>query len=720
VPLTAVSQPQSPAVLASPHSGFAALDDLADRTDILIVDDLPEKLLVFETVLGDLNQNLVFARSGADALRQILRRDFAVILLDVNMPDMDGFETATLIRRYKRAAHTPIIFITSYADEMQTARGYSLGAVDYIPSPVVPEVLRSKVRVFVELHVLQRRIARQAEERIALAASEAALRLAEESTRRSSLLAELSHSLSGVLDLRQGIHALLSHVVPALASNATVALVDERGVVTHATTRSSLFDDDAASIDLSPSALPSAHFALLRQALAVPPDVHAQTAAFGDGALQMLPLIHAGRFLGGLWIDGEMTPLCAALLDEVAARAALAFATANLYGTLQVEIAERRQAEARLEEASRRKDEFLAMLAHELRNPLAPIRNAVELIRLAAPADPKVRWAADVTDRQVRQLTRLVDELLDVARISQGKVVLQTQCLDLVTLVSQSIDSQRDLLAKRHQSLELSLPSTPLNLNGDSTRLAQVVNNLLSNAIKYTPEGGAISVRVLHDDESKGEFALLEVSDNGIGIDADLLPHVFELFEQGKRALDRTQGGLGVGLTLVQRLVQLHGGDVVASSAGTGQGSLFRVRLPCLGEVDPSVPTEEGAEHLPPATVARRILVVDDNIDVVETTTMLLSLSGHEVHSAKDGLQALQAATQFRPEVVLLDIGLPLMDGYEVARRLRQMPQMAGTLLIALTGYGQQGDRERGKDAGFDGHMLKPVDPHALAKMIAG
>jgi len=434
----------------------------------------------------------------------------------------------------------------------------------------------------------------------------------------------------------------------------------------------------------------------------------------------MLPLIHAGRFLGGLWIDGELTPLCAALLDEVAARAALAFATASLYGTLQVEIAERRQAEARLEEASRRKDEFLAMLAHELRNPLAPIRNAVELIRLAAPEDPKVRWAADVTDRQVRQLTRLVDELLDVARISQGKVVLQTQCLDLVTLVSQCIDSQRDLLAKRHQSLELALPNTPLNLNGDATRLAQVVNNLLSNAIKYTPEGGAIAVTVSHDDGRDGEFAVLEVADNGIGIDADLLPHVFELFEQGKRALDRTQGGLGVGLTLVQRLVQLHGGDIVASSPGAGQGSMFRVTLPCLGEVDASLVADEGAGRLPPAAVGRRILVVDDNVDVVETTTMLLSLSGHQVHSAKDGLQALHAATEFRPEVVLLDIGLPLMDGYEVARRLRQMPQMAGALLIALTGYGQQGDRERGKDAGFDGHMLKPVDPHALARMIAG
>ena len=703
----------------APSSLFGGLDDPADRTDILVVDDLPEKLLVFETVLGELNQNIVFARSGSDALRQILRRDFAVILLDVNMPDMDGFETATLIRRYKRASHTPIIFITSYADEMQTAKGYSLGAVDYIPSPVVPEVLRSKVRVFVELHILQRRIARQAEERVALAASEAALRLAEESTKRSSLLAGLSHALSGVLDPREGMHALLAHVVPALAPNATVALVDERGVVTQAATRSSLFEEDAESVEIPPSALPSAHFALLRKALEQAPQGDEHVAPLVDGALQMLPLVHGDRFHGALWIDGELTPMSAALLDEVAARAAIAFATASLYNALQVEIAERRQAEARLEEAARRKDEFLAMLAHELRNPLAPIRNAVELIRLAEPAETKVRWAADVTDRQVRQLTRLVDELLDVARISQGKVVLQTQCLDLVALVTQSIDTQRDAMSKRHQTLTLSLPAQPVNLNGDATRLAQVVNNLLSNAIKYTPEGGAISVGVSHAEGNGGEFALLEVRDNGIGIEAELLPHVFELFEQGKRALDRTQGGLGVGLTLVQRLVQLHGGEVVATSPGPGQGSALRVLLPCLGQGEAMAPEQESGQ-LPAAGVARRILVVDDNVDVVETTTMLLSLSGHQVRSAKDGLQALHVASEFRPDVVLLDIGLPLMDGYEVARRLRQTPQTAGALLIALTGYGQQGDRQRGKDAGFDGHMLKPVDPHALARMIEG
>ena len=707
------------------HAGDASAahaggHDGVDPVDILIVDDLPEKLLVFETVLGELKQNLVFARSGADALRQILRRDFAVILLDVNMPDMDGFETAALIRKYRRAAHTPIIFITSYADEVQTARGYSLGAVDYIPSPVVPEILRQKVRVFVELHILHKRIARQAEERIALAASEAALKVAEESTRRSTVLSDLSHALSGVLDVTRGACTVCSRTsCRRWRRRRPWRCCDDDDVVDHVVTRSTLIDDVSTTEDLAPSALPTAHYALLHDALALAPEMRGRGTPFTDGALQMLPLVHGERLIGALWVDGEVTPLGAALLDEVAARAAIAFATASLYRNLQREIAERRQAEARLEESSRRKDEFLAMLAHELRNPLAPIRNAIEVIRVVAPPEPRLRAAADITDRQVRQLTRLVDELLDVAHISQGKIVLQPQCVDLVVLVSQCVEALRGEISERRQSLSLALPGTTVNLRGDATRLAQVINNLLNNAIKYTPDGGSISVGIARESGDDGEFAVVSVSDNGMGIEADLLPRVFDLFEQGKRALDRNQGGLGVGLTLVQRLVKLHGGEVQATSRGTGQGSEFLVRLPCLAEVVPATFVDEVAGPGGPG-VPRRILVVDDNADVAETTTLLLTLSGHEVLCAKDGLQALQFAAEFAPEVVLLDIGLPLMDGYEVARRLREMPQTRTSLLIALTGYGQQGDRARGKAAGFDGHLLKPVDPRALGEMIAG
>jgi signal transduction histidine kinase len=698
----------------------APTGDDADRADILVVDDLAEKLLVFETVLGDLKQNLVLARSGAEALRQVLRRDFAVILLDVNMPDMDGFETAALIRKYKRSAHTPIIFITSYADEMQTARGYSLGAVDYIPSPVVPEVLRSKVRVFVELHILQKRIGRQAEERIALAASEAALKVAEESTRRSSMLAGLSHALSGPLDVGEGMLTLLAHVVPALAANATVAMLDEQGEVERAARRTRVADEEPVTCELAPTELPTAHAAMLREAYAQAHALRPREAPFADGALQMLPLVHADRLIGALWVDGEITELGEALLDDVAARAAIAFAAARLYRNLQVEIAERRQAETRLEEASRRKDEFLAMLSHELRNPLAPIRNAVEVIRLIAPPEPRLRWAADVTDRQVRQLTRLVDELLDVARISQGKITLQQAPLNLAALVAQCVETQRPFVAARKLALALSLPRDPVPIRGDATRLAQVINNLLTNSTKYTPEGGNITIEVGSEATPRGERAVLTVSDDGIGIEPELLPHVFELFEQGKRALDRTQGGLGVGLTLVQRLVALHGGDVTATSAGAGQGAQFRVTLPLDAGAAAQLAerTHEEDGRLPQAAVGRRILVVDDNADVAETTTLLLTLSGHQVRAAKDGPQALLAAAEFAPEVVLLDIGLPQMDGYEVARRLRAMPQTRKSLLIALTGYGQQGDRARGQAAGFDGHLLKPVDPHALGKMI--
>jgi signal transduction histidine kinase len=397
----------------------------------------------------------------------------------------------------------------------------------------------------------------------------------------------------------------------------------------------------------------------------------------------------------------------------------LAGQVAALQASLEAETAQRRLAEARLADANRRKDEFLAMLAHELRNPLAPIRNAVELIRLAAPADTKVRWAAEVTERQVRQLARLVDELLDVARVNQGKVTLQMQGLDLGALVSQCVDAQRDATRQRRQLLTSSLPERPVHVDGDPVRLVQVVNNLLSNAVKYTPEGGEITVRVAQVDDGAGRRVLLEVSDAGIGIEAELLPHVFELFEQGKRGLDRTQGGLGVGLTLVQRLVQLHGGEVLASSAGTGQGARFRVLLPCPAAAPAPIPAA-CAERAPVLGAERRILVVDDNADIVETTTLLLALSGHQVRSAKDGLQALQVATAFRPDVVLLDIGLPLMDGYEVARRLRLEPAMTGALLVALTGYGQEGDRQRGREAGFDAHLLKPVDPQALARMITG
>jgi signal transduction histidine kinase/DNA-binding response OmpR family regulator len=683
-----------------------------ERVNILIVDDLPEKLMIFEAVLEDLNQNLVCVRSGTEALREVLAREFAVILLDVNMPDIDGLETAALIRRYKRSAHTPIIFVTAYADEIQTSRGYSLGAVDYILSPVVPEVLRSKVRVFVELAVLQRRIARQADERVALAASAAALLAAEESTRRSACLSDLSHALSGVLDPRIGMHELLSRVVPDVAARAAVLLFDDDRRPQHLLRRGA---QDAGSRAARDDGLSTDERALVEQLCdetASPSALLLADAADEAATLRVYPLRDGDRLLGALLLQGPLTVLGQAVIDEIALRAATAFAAARLHQNLQVEIAERRQAEARLEEQGRRKDEFLAMLSHELRNPLAPIRNAVEVIRRLAPHDPKLMWATDITDRQVRQLTRLVDELLDVARISQGKIVLRPEAVDLGALLAECIEAQRPAIVARRQLLNQALPVSPLWVQGDAARLQQVVSNLLSNAVKYTPEGGELFVGAWVE----GGQAVVNVRDNGIGIEPELLPRVFDLFEQGQRSLDRSQGGLGVGLTLVQRLVRLHGGRVEARSAGPGQGSDFRVYLPWQAQA--VVDASDGTAAAPPAGGVRRILVVDDNADVAETTATMLELSGHRVLTAPDGPQALACVEDFEPEVVLLDIGLPGLDGYEVARRLRQLPKARRAWLVAVTGYGQPSDRQRGRDAGFDEHLLKPVDPQALADMI--
>jgi len=701
------------------NSTFGGLtQEPAERADILIVDDMPEKLLVFETVLEELGQNIVSVRSGSDALREILRREFAVILLDVNMPDIDGFETASLIRRYKRSAHTPIIFITSYADEVQTVRGYSLGAVDYILSPVVPEVLRSKVKVFVDLHLMQRRLRVQADERVALAQAEAARVAAEEATQRSGFLSHASSVLGGSLDLEVGARRLIELVVPGLADRATVVLPGE----TDEHTQVFRSAGSPAEVSVCPMTTlePDERDAIARS-MAERRVVQVAREAEGTGwgpPAAAVPLLIGQKVLGTLWIDpvrDAANPLHWGTLEDLAGRAAIAFENARLYRTLKVEIEERRAAETKLQESNRRKDEFLAMLSHELRNPLAPIRNALEVIRRVAPPDPKLSWATDVTGRQVKHLTRLVEELLDVARISQGKIALQTEVLDLRTVISMALETARPVLESRSHRVTHRLPDHPVLLRGDAARLAQVVSNLLHNAAKYTESGGDVSVVL----EVTSGLASITVTDTGIGIEADLLPNVFDLFEQGKRSLDRSQGGLGVGLTLVQRLVRLHKGDVSVTSRGAGQGSTFRVVLPCLSEVmtgpaEADAPPAEGA-----AAIACRVLVVDDNRDAASTTAMCLEIAGHQVRTVHDGLQALALAPTFAPDVVVLDIGLPGLDGYAVAARLRALPQTSGSLMIAVTGYGREAERQQALDAGFDAHLVKPAEPVRLAELIA-
>ncbi len=378
------------------------------------------------------------------------------------------------------------------------------------------------------------------------------------------------------------------------------------------------------------------------------------------------------------------------------------------------DITDRKRAEEALEEADRRKDEFLAMLAHELRNPLAPIRSGLEIMRLRRGDPATIESTRQIMERQVEQLVRLVDDLVDVSRITRGQIKLQNEMVDLATVVGTAVETCRAMIEARQHRLTISLPPGPVRLEADSARLTQVVANLLDNAAKYTEIGGNIWLTA----ECYESEVSIRVRDSGTGIPAMMLPHVFDLFTQVGRSLDRAHGGLGIGLTLVRALVEMHGGRVEASSPGAGQGSEFIVRLP-LARKDTAWPrTPEGFASRAAASPSRRVLVVDDNADVAETLAMLLRFTGHEVRAAYDGPMALDTVRAFQPEVVLLDIGLPGMDGFEVARSIRREVQDPNVLLVALTGYGQEEDRLRSKEAGFEYHLVKPVDPGALQVLL--
>jgi PAS domain S-box-containing protein len=373
---------------------------------------------------------------------------------------------------------------------------------------------------------------------------------------------------------------------------------------------------------------------------------------------------------------------------------------------------EKRAAEA-LQEANRRKDEFLAMLAHELRNPLTPIRAGLHVLRMPQPDDATVEKVKDLMEQQVHHLTRLVDDLLDVSRITRGKIALRKEAVDLAAGVDHAVQTVRPLLDSQHHTLTVALPGEAVHLEADPTRLEQILVNLLNNAAKYTRPGGHVSLAV----ERANGTAVIRVRDTGVGMSADLLPKVFDLFTQADRTLDRAQGGLGIGLTLVRRLVELHGGSVEAHSEGPGQGSEFVVCLPAL----PGRPaeTEPPREAIPRPTELLRILVVEDDADVAEMLQVLLELWGHEVRVVCDGPTALVADRTFQPEVILLDIGLPGMDGYEVARQLRQQHGPARPLLVAVTGYGSREDKRQAHRVGFDLHLTKPIDPEQLEALLA-
>ena len=361
-----------------------------------------------------------------------------------------------------------------------------------------------------------------------------------------------------------------------------------------------------------------------------------------------------------------------------------------------------------------RKSEFLAMLAHELRNPLAPILNALELMRLRPADSAASARAREIAVAQIWHLTRLVDDLLDVSRITHGRIQLRTEIVDLAQVVNQAVESVRPLNDTRGQERVVSLPPEPVRLEADPTRLVQVLSNLLNNAMKYTDDGGRIELTAERD----GQEVVLRVRDTGIGMAPELLPRVFDLFTQGERGLDRSQGGLGIGLTMVRCLVEMHGGRVTAHSDGLGRGSEFIVRLPVLPEAPQCPEDAPQAPQKSDISPSRRVLVVDDSISTAESMAALLQLEGHEGRVAFDGPKALELAATFHPEVVLLDIGMPGMNGYQVAKQLRQMPGLEQTLLVAITGYGQEEDRRRSREAGFQLHLVKPVRLSAVLELL--
>jgi len=567
-----------------------------DKVNILLVDDQPARLMSYDAILSALGHNLVQARSGTEALARLMEGDYAAILLDINMPGMDGFETAALIHQHPRFEKTPIIFVTAvHVTDLDRLKGYELGAVDYVYVPVVPEILRGKVQVLVELYRQRREL-----ERLNKSLAEA----------NAALQAEKARELE--------------------ALNATLAQANSE-------------------------------------------------------------LAQANR-------------------------------------TLQAEIAEREKAQHALEAADRRKDDFLAMLSHELRNPLAAIQGSIELMQRKSIEDAELQWARDVVARQNRHLTRLIEDLLDVSRITRGKLTLQKEAVEIREVAQLAVETARPLLEARRHQLAVTLPDAALYIEGDGVRLTQVISNLLTNAAKYTDEGGEIELVITREPlEGNAGQAVISVKDNGRGITPEAMPRLFEPSTHEERLNSGAHGGLGIGLIVVRGLVEMHGGSVEACSDGQGRGSVFTVKLPAVDVEELTARSGHDAAaaaagESPTAghEVGRlRILVVDDNQDSAISMTLLLELQGHEVHVAHAGPAALRVASDKKPDVILLDIGMPGMNGYEVAKQLRAQDEFADTLLVAITGYGRASDVKQTQSAGFDHHLVKPVDYEKLQAVLA-
>ena len=703
---------QTPVI--APSDEALAASAAVERSNILIVDDRLDKRVVFRTILEELDQNIVTASSGEEALRWLLDNDCAVILLDVNMPGMDGLETAELIRSRRKSAHTPIIFITAFADEMHTARGYSLGAVDYILSPVVPNILRSKVKALVQLHRLNAELRKRSDERVALAREQAARSAAEEQQRRASFLAEATQAMASSLDGDTILKGASTLAVPFLADYCAIVVVGEEGAVRAKRTAAVAGWDQylgahqasfEAVLEEQQSRALARGLHVMAERLALPLDADSPEEA-PAGEIHAFPLITRGKTRGALLLalgpsSRRLAGSDLALADNLAGRAAASLDNCLLYEEIQG--------------ADRRKNEFLATLSHELRNPLAPMRSALHMLRGQAEMDPaRARGLLETMDRQVAQMSRLVEDLLDISRITRGMIELRREPLDVCAEIRHALESCDGPLKTGRHRLEVDLPRDALKVVADRVRLQQILENLILNAVKYTEPGGHIVVSA----SAEPSEVVISVKDNGIGIAQDKLKQVWELFVQVDESPERTRKGLGIGLALVQDLVKRHGGSVHADSGGLGSGSTFTVRLPrTVADEVVAEPAAELEEQGP--TGSKRVLVVDDNVDAAETLAMMLELLGQTTSQAHDGNAAIKAAAEFKPEVVFMDIGLPGLSGHEAAERMRKDLGMTDVYMVALSGYGTEEDRRKSLHAGFDSHLVKPLDPALLPGILA-
>jgi len=602
-----------------------------------------------------------------------------------------------------------VILLSARAGEESRVEGLQAGADDYLVKPFGAREMLARVASHLQLAQVRRESSERLDAR--LKELEAANAHLDKAAERLRLLWDAAAIMLSTDNADWMVRSLFAKVSEHLGTDAYFNfLVSPAGDCLQLVSCAGVSDKTARSIQrIELGQAICGTVALQRRPIVA---THIQSSAdpkvqlvksFGIRSYACNPLIAENRLIGTLSFASRTRDSFEP--DEIAFLETLCQYITMAY--------ERLRLLERLREADRRKDEFIAMLAHELRNPLFPVRNALQLLRLADGKHDVIEAARGVMERQVAQMVRLVDDLLDVARITRGKLELRRERVELAVLVNHAVEAGRPLIEQMAHTLEIHLPSEPVYLDADAVRLTQVILNLLNNAAKYTEPGGHITLTATREE---GEVAVA-VRDTGIGISADMLPNVFDIFTQVEPPADRSQGGLGLGLTLVKHLAELHGGSVEATSYGTGRGSTFTVRLPVAQGAAASV------DAVAPQAVAslpgHRILIVDDNRDGANSLAMVLRMLGNHVHITYDGIAAIIAAEAFRPNLVLLDIGLPRMDGHEVCRRIREQPWGKDMVLVAVTGWGQDEDRRRSLESGFDHHLVKPVNPADLEKLLA-